>query len=96
MYYANNAELTNILSANVELENTAAKILSELTSAIELSLKHNTLITLTPAQYDESIKVLMRIHDAGSPQLQKTTGYILKQLESGEIFRILRIRIDEH
>jgi hypothetical protein len=95
-YYANSEEITNILSANAELENTTAKLLSELSSAIELSLKHNTAITLTPAQYDESIKVLMRIHDAGSPQLQKTTGYILKQLESGDIFRILRIRIDEN
>ena len=42
LYYTNSEELTSIFSADQELSNSAARLIRELTPALELSLAQNT------------------------------------------------------
>jgi 3-methyladenine DNA glycosylase Mpg len=96
LYYANTEELTNILSANPELANSAAVLIRELVPDTALSLENSSNITLTQRQYHEIVNILSAIRVEASPKLKNTIAYTLKKLETGEIFKILRISIDEN
>ena len=96
LYYANTEELTNILSSNPELANSAAILIRELVPDTALSLEHSSSITLTQRQYHEIVNILSDIRVEASPKLKNTIDYTLKKLETGEIFKILRISIDEN
>jgi hypothetical protein len=94
LYYANTEELTNILSSNPELANSAAILIRELVPGAALSLEHSSSIILTQGQYHEIVNILSNIRKEASPKLRNTIDYTLKQLESGQIFEILRITIE--
>ena len=94
LYYANTEELTNILSANPELAKSAAVLIRELVPGAALSLEHSSSIILTQWQYHEIVNILSNIRKEASPKLRNTIDYTLKQLESGQIFEILRITIE--
>jgi len=94
LYYANTEELTNILSSNPELANGAAILIRELVPGAALSLEHSSSIILTQWQYHEIVNILSNIRKEASPKLRNTIDYTLKQLESGQIFEILRITIE--
>jgi len=94
LYYANTEELTNILSSNPELANGAAILIRELVPGAALSLEHSSSIILTQGQYHEIVNILSNIRKEASPKLRNTIDYTLKQLESGQIFEILRIAIE--
>ena len=94
LYYANTEELTNILSSNPELANGAAILIRELVPGAALSLEHSSSIILTQGQYHEIVNILSNIRKEASPKLRNTIDYTLKQLESGQIFEILRITIE--
>ena len=94
LYYANTEELTNILSSNPELANGAAILIRELVPGAALSLENSSSIILTQWQYHEIVNILSNIRKEASPKLRNTIDYTLKQLESGQIFEILRIAIE--
>ena len=94
LYYANTEELTNLLSSNPELANGAAILIRELVPGAALSLEHSSSIILTQWQYHEIVNILSNIRKEASPKLRNTIDYTLKQLESGQIFEILRITIE--
>ena len=94
LYYANTEELTNILSSNPELANGAAILIRELVPGAALSLEHSSSIILTQWQYHEIVNILSNIRKEASPKLRNTIDYTLKQLESGQIFEMLRITIE--
>jgi hypothetical protein len=96
LYYANTEELTSILSTNPVLANSAAMLIRELVPDAALSLEHSSSITLTQRQYHEIVNILSNIRVEASPKLKNTIDYTLKKLETGEIFKILRISIDEN
>ncbi|MCX5902534.1 MAG: DNRLRE domain-containing protein, partial [Proteobacteria bacterium] len=95
LYYTNTEELTGIFSSDLELSNSAAKLIRELTPALELSLAHNTSMTVTPEQYADIITILRRTQDEAAPHLKKTIDQVLKKLASGEMMKVMGITIQE-
>ncbi len=95
LYYTNTEELTSIFSSDQELSNSAVKLIRELTPALELSLEHNTSMTITPEQYNGIITILRRTQDEASPSLRRTIDHVLKKLASGEMLKVMEIIIQE-
>jgi hypothetical protein len=94
LYYAHSEEITDILSSNPELQAGVRGFTLKIIPLVKSGLKTGDTITLSSSQYQKIVKLMKSVQKESSPGLSRGISFILMKLESRELFKQMRIKIE--
>jgi hypothetical protein len=96
LYYYQTGEITAILLSKPGLVADAKELIVETVPFVKESLRTDSKIILTKAQYLKIVGLMRSIMKESSPGLRKKVSFILKKLQTGELLNRIRVKIKEN
>jgi len=87
LYYAHAEEVTDILSENPDLADSVRRLIEEIMPAVKSAMETNNEIKLSESQHNSIVDLLTQFEDKASPELGRSIKYVLKKLETGQLFQ---------